>query len=289
MTETQRKLKKISILSIFLLIIVTIGWLLYKPEKEICFNGVKDIGEEGVDCGGFCEKKCPPPLKPPQVQDIKIDWVKYVKDGENNYDLVAKLSNSNERWGISSMKYKFTVRSQEGEVIGVRRGESYIMPKGFIKSEGANYIIENDFKTEKNIGKVDLELSDFNWGEIKDPRDLPDLSRDIIVIRNKEYGPLENGREFYYVSGVTKNVSKYSFFRVDIDVVLFDASGEPIAAGKTDQWTMKAGDGWKFEIRWLAPFSGEVDHVDYEAKTNIFNSSNFMKDYGTGRKYMIPR
>lgn len=289
MTENQRKLKKAFIVGIILFFTAVAFWLLYKPEEQGCFNGIKDIGEKGIDCGGFCDKVCPPLSKPPQVQDISIEWVKYVKDGENNYDLIAKLSNDNERWGVSKLDYKFIVYNKEGRIIGAKKDYAYVMPKGFLKNEVASYIIEDNFKVNEDIGKTDLELSNFNWEEIKDPRDLPDLSRDIIIITDKNYGFVKNGEEFYYASGVTKNVSKYGFFKVDIYVVLFNINDEPIAAGKTDQWTMKAGEGWEFKIFWTNPLSGEVIRVDYGAQTNIFSSGNFMKAYGTGKIYTVPR
>jgi len=289
MTNNQRRLKKLSIVGLILSVLIVIVWFMIKPEEQLCFNGIKDAGEQDVDCGGFCEKKCPLPPKPPQVQDIKVEWVKYIKDGENNYDLVAKLSNDNEQWGVSAVNYKFTVYNDRREAIGEKNGQTYIMPKGFLKDNLSNYVIEDNFQASEDIKKIDFGLSDFNWREIGDPRDLPSLGRDIIIITDKDYGFVKQGKEFYYAYGVTKNASIYSFKYVDINVVLYDINGEPIAAGKTDQWTMGAGSGWEFKIFWKNQFSGEVYYADYAAQTNVFSSGNFMKDYGTEREYTIPK
>ena len=288
MTETQRKFKKLYVIVIILLFIIIIALILFKPEERTCFNGVKDVGEEGIDCGGFCEKKCPPPDKPPTVQDIRVKWVKFIKDGENNYDLVAKISNSNEGWGISSVNYAFNIYSKSGEIIDTVLGKSYVMPRGFLGTNESRYIIENDFKTSEDIEKVSLELYNFNWREIKNLRELPELDVEIIRIVNKDHGFMEDGKEFYYAFGVTENISKYSFFKVDINVVIFDNYGELVAAGKTDQWTLKSGKGWEFKIFWTSPFSEAVGIIDYEAQTNVFDITNFMDIYGTGGKYMIP-
>jgi hypothetical protein len=289
MTETQRKIKKLSIVGVILFFVITTTWILFRPEERTCFNGVKDIGEEGIDCGGFCEKECPPPDKPPTVRDISVKWAKFVEDGENNYDLVAKISNDNENWGISLVDYKFNIYSKEGKVINTVSGKSYIMPKGFLKSSNSRYIIENNFKTYEDIEKVSLELYNFNWCEVKNLRELPELDVEIIRIINKDHGFIENGEEFYYVFGVTENISKYSFFKVDINIVIFDDYGELVAVGKTNQWTLKSGAGWEFKIFWTSPFSEAIGIVDYEAQTNVFDIGNFMDVYGTGEKYIIPK
>jgi len=289
MTELKRNLKKLCIFGIVLFFIIITIWVLYKPEEKICFNNIKDLGEEGVDCGGFCEKECPPPDKPPKVQDINIEWVKFVEDGENNYDLVAKILNNNERWGISSIDYAFNVYNKSGEIIDTISGESYIMPRGFLGSNETKYIIENNFKTDKDIKEVSLDLYNFNWREVKNLLDLPELDVEIIRIINKNHGFTEDKKEFYYASGVTENISKYSFFKVDINIVIFDNYGELVAAGKTNQWTLKSGKGWEFKIFWTSPFLGEVGMVDYEAQTNVFDVNNFMDIYGTGGKYVIPK
>ncbi|MCK4592311.1 hypothetical protein KAT63_02610 [Candidatus Parcubacteria bacterium] len=289
MTSGQREIKKAIIISIVLFIVIITHYLMFPKITEPCFNGVLDIGEEKVDCGGICAKECPPPSAPPNIDEIGIEWVKFIKDDENSYDLVAKIVNSNSSWGISSADYRFVVYGYNGEIIKTGKNETYIMPRGFLKEEGIKYIIEDDFKPNFNVKKVGIELFNYVWKEIKDSRDLPDFSTKVIDIKDKKDGYITDEPEFYYVFGVTKNASKYSFYRVDIDVIIYNANDEPIAVGKTNQWTVSGGGGWEFKIFWNKPFLSDIDYIDYEAQTNVFDSANFMKDFGTGEKYMIPR
>ncbi|MCK5084767.1 MAG: hypothetical protein KAQ64_03880 [Candidatus Pacebacteria bacterium] len=289
MTSGQRTIKKAIIILIILFIIIITHQLMFPKIPEPCFNGVLDIGEEKVDCGGVCIKKCPSPPTPPKVDDIRIEWVKFVKDGENYYDLVAKISNSNPSWGVSSVNYRFVVYSDDGEMIKTEKNKTYIMPKGFLKEEGVKYIIEDNFKLNLNINKVDIELFDHAWNEIKDSRDLPDFNSKVVYIKDKKNGYVTDGPEFYYVYGVTENASKYSFRVVDVNVVAYNANNEPIAVGKTNQWDMLGGGGWEFRIFWRESFSGEINYIDYEAQTNVLDTANFMKDFGTGERYIIPR
>ena len=289
MTSGQRKIKKAIIVSIVLFIIIIIHQFMFPEISEPCFNGVFDIGEEKVDCGGICVEECPPPPAPPKVDEISIEWVEFIKDGENNYDFAAKIINNNSLWGVSSLNYRFVVYRNNGEMIKTEKIKTYIMPKGFLKEEGVKYIIEDNFKTNLKIEKVNIELSDYIWKEIKDLRDLPDFNAKIISIKDRKDGYITDGPEFYYIYGVTKNASKYSFYKVDIDVIIYNSSDEPIAVGKTNQWTVPGKGGWEFRIFWNEPFLVDIDYIDYEAQTNVFDSTNFMKDFGTGEKYIIPR
>ena len=286
MTEIKRNLKKLFIVTL-LLSFILIPWILMnKPkstgeieQKLLCSNGIKDKEEYGVDCGGVCENEC---IIPPGVQNIKIEWVKAVKDGKrngrNNYDLVAKLSNSNKSWGVSNVDYKFIIYYTNGKTDETEKKQSYIMPSGPSKNIGYRYIIKDNFETEGKIEKVDLKLSNFNWNEIKSLYKLSELSNGIIKIINKKHGFYKNSRG-YFASGVTKNGSVYGFYRVDINVALFDKNKEPIAVGKTDQWTMGAGEGWEFVITWTTPPPRQVYYAEYEAQTNVFYEENFMKNY----------
>lgn len=289
MTKKQRKLKKLSIVAVSLFLFLIFTYDYWKPKGEPCFNGVRDKEEDGIDCGGICSNECSLPRKPPKVQNLRTEWVKFVKDGENNYDIIAKLSNDNSQWGISSVDYKFSVYDKSDRIIGTRNGKTYIMPAGFLENTGTKYLIEDNFETSEEIKMADLEMHNFNWNEVKSNISLAELNKKIIEIVDQRYGFVENSNEFYYAYGVTRNVSAYSFFMVDIKVILFDSDNEPIAFGKTDQWTLTAGQGWAFMIYWKNPFEKIVNHVEYEAETNVFNSANFMKVYGTGEKYMIPR
>jgi hypothetical protein len=285
MTGAHRNLKRAIILAFFICIIFAVSWPSIKPKEHQCFNGRIDPGEDEIDCGGICERKCPPPDKPPHVEDVKIEWAKAVKDGNSNYDLIAKVVNTNKHWGASSVGYKFTIFDNNNVKIAVERGETYVVPIGFSENNGAKYIIRDNFVTESQISKVDFELYNFNWGEVKDILDLKELSTETIIVKDALFGPVTEGNAYYYAYGVTKNNSLYSFYRVDISVVLFDDKMEPIAVGKTDQWTIGGGEGWEFRVFWQEPFVGDVLWADFKAETNIYDQSNFMSKFGTGKKY----
>jgi len=286
MTGTQRAIKKSSIVLILLIIAFAIIWPQIRPKEDPCFNGVLDAGEKEIDCGGKCAKACPLPDKPPTVADINKEWAVALKDGSDNYDIVAKISNTNKHWGASSVTYKFVLYGANNTVIDTIIGNTYIVPVGYSDGQGVKYIIKNNYKSKQEVIDVKFDLYDFMWSEVVDILQLPELGVDTIIVKDKEYGLVESGSEYYYVFGVTENTSQYSFRYVDIYTVIYDINGKPIAAGVTDQNTVGAGSGWEFKLFWNDRFSGEPASVDYVAETNIFGQTNFMKDYGTGKKYI---
>jgi len=288
MTKGQRIFKKMFIIAIILLILIGLCFLLFSDKPDKCLNGVLDAGEERVDCGGVCEKKCP--LILPDVSQIEVDWVEFVQDGENRYDLVAKITNKNSSWGVTSVYYRFLIYDDEGNVAKTDFENTYIMPKGFLKEEGKKYIIENNYVFNSEIEKVDIEFEDYDWREVKDALDLVHFNSKIIEIEQEDYGFSEPIFGDYYVFGVANNTSKYIFDRVDISVVLFDKNNRLIAAGKTNHWTLGSDEKREFKIFWKNPIQGEVDYVDYIAQTNVFDSdSNLIDDITTGKEYLTPR
>jgi hypothetical protein len=237
-------------------------------------------GEEGVDCGGFCAKACPTQGKPDGAYDITVNWVKFVQDGRNNYDFVANISNENQKWGIAEATYKFTYFDDKGNELGKKEGKASISPKGNTMDLSSKYIIENDINSETPPAKVTLSLSDLRWEQIKDDLDVDNLNENVIKVTQPDFR-FDKTRGVYVASGVTQNDSKYDFYRVGINVVVFGKDGEIIAAGKTDQLTLESKDGWEFTVVWpnLKIDQSEFGHMDCKVDTNVFDKTNFLEEY----------
>ncbi|MCK4919348.1 MAG: FxLYD domain-containing protein [Candidatus Pacebacteria bacterium] len=288
MTKGQRFIKKMFIVIIILLVLVGLYLILFPNKPDTCLNKVLDVGEERVDCGGVCSKKCP--LIIPDVSEIEVVWVDFIQDGENRYDLVAKILNKNSSWGIYSVYYRFVIYDNAGNVTKTDFENTYIMPKGFLKEEGKKYVIENNYVFNSEIEKVEIEFEDYDWREVKDALDLAHFNFKIIEVEQEDHGFPESIFGDYYVFGVAKNTSKYTFDRVDISVVLFDQNNRLVATGKTNHWTLESDEKREFKIFWKNPIVGEVDYIDYIAQTNIFASgSNLLDDITTGKEYETPR
>lgn len=277
MNSVSRFLKKVIIIFLALVILFGIVYLLTRPKKDPCFDGIQNNREEGVDCGGFCDAVCAKPDRPDYVQDIKINWVKFTEDGRNNYDLVASLSNENEKWGVSSVKYKFAFYDEAENLIGEKEGTTFIMPKGDTEDPSVKYLIEDNVTSNTPIAKASITLSDYDWQELASSKDVYNLNENIIKISEKTFGR-NKVTNFYEASGVTYNTSIYDFFKVDINVVVFGKEGQILAAGKTNQLTLATGDGWRFVVSFpnFAFEESEIESVDYKSETNVFDSNNLV-------------
>lgn len=285
MTGIQRMIKKVSIVLIFFGILFIMIWPSVSPKEDPCFNGVLDETEDEIDCGGICEKMCPPPEKPPLADDITIEWAKAIPDGKNNYILLSKVINTNRTWGTQSVKYMFTVYGENDEIIDKVSGYTFINPMGYSEGEGKKYISVQNYYNERVISKVDFKLSDFNWEEVRDASDMRQFGVDTIKIKNTRHELMIRGDGYYYAYGETLNTTKYKFNNVDIYVVLYDAENNAIGIKKTDQKTVDSGKGWEFRVFWNNELGAEVASADFVAETNIFDKTNFLQPVLTGKKY----
>ena len=280
MNSLQRKLKKMTIVLIVASIILVVAYVLTRPPQDPCFDGKRNNHETGVDCGGFCAAVCGYPGKPDFVNDVVVNWVKYLENGTGRYTFVADLSNENVSWGVSTVNYTFTYYDTDGEVIGTRQGVTSVMPKGKTNNGSVKYIIEDGVASNTQIGDIELTLSDFRWEEVTDDEDVDNLNENVIRISETNFG-IDSKTKAYTAVGVTKNASKYDFYKVEINVVIYGEGDEVLAAGKTNQLTMAAGDGWGFSVLWpnLKVDGGEIARADYRAETDVFDKNNFMKAY----------
>ncbi|MDD3190701.1 MAG: hypothetical protein PHI66_03370 [Candidatus Pacebacteria bacterium] len=280
MNSLQRFVKKSVIVLILLLIIGGIVYIFTRPEEDLCFDGIKNNGEAGVDCGGFCDVECPENLNlPEEVNLLETNWVKIVKDGENTYDLIASVSNDNERWGLSKVKYRFLVYDANGKLMSDVSNSVYFMPRGITSGDDIKYIMENNIHFDDTPVSAEIKFSSYNWKEVETTRELRALNKDIVEISEKANG-FDEEMNLYFARGTTKNTSKYAFAKVDIVAVIFDNNGDVLAVGKTDQLTISAGGGWGFLISWkdLDIDEGRISYIDYKAETNVFNPDNFFEE-----------
>jgi peptidoglycan hydrolase-like protein with peptidoglycan-binding domain len=156
---TERFLKQIiySILTLFLIFFIGFGVFKIFQSKPSCFDGVKNNGETGVDCGGPC-----------QSCEIKtLSALEYNENAsallqQNNYFIYNRVTNMNDGWGAKEFLYTFyfvTITEDRGKVkenvVKKIEGKNYILPNQ------VKYIVDiiekPDFKFDKIVFKIDNE------------------------------------------------------------------------------------------------------------------------------------
>jgi len=261
----SRILKQILIAIIFFFSIGLIIYFGFIKKEPTCFDNIQNQGEQGIDCGGPCED-CPIP--PPPVEDLKVISAEAILSGQNFYDLVAKIRNSNSDYGANLIKYDFKIYDEQNSLISKKSGKTFILP-GETK-----YVIEPFLSSEK-ISQTVFSFSDMEWQRLKVYKE-PE-----IIISQKTYQNLAGEPYYGQASGVAINKSVYDFDKILINVVLLDEDKNILGAGSVELLTMFSGQERYFNVHWSHPIRGAVSSMEMQAETNVFDLENFMKRHGT--------
>ncbi|MDH4359096.1 MAG: hypothetical protein OEV37_04185 [Candidatus Berkelbacteria bacterium] len=259
--------KQITIVLIFVLILAIIGAAVYfltRPSGPTCSDGIKNQGEEDVDCGGPC-KKCK------EIEDLKVISKKFIPTTENNFDLVAVVGNPNIDWGARLASYVFELYDGASQLIGSVKGTTYFLP------QETKYIVEQRFYSEKTIVEARLMLSDVSWEKLSQINDLE------LKVKNTDYQILEDGSSEFI--GVMENKSSYDLDKIEIVGILFDNNGEIAAAGKTFLNTVMRNENREFSFFWPYPIAVQIKSFIAKTYTNVFLNDNFIKIHGEPKDF----
>ncbi|MDP2934549.1 MAG: hypothetical protein Q8N59_02185 [bacterium] len=252
--------KQIIIVVIFLLIIAAIvvgSYFIFRPKsKATCIDGIKNQGEERVDCGGPCN-----PCEK-QREPLEIIYQKAIPTVENNFDLVVGVRNPNNNWGAKSVGYTLNIYSEQGENIVSKQGSFYIIP------QEDKYIVEPKISLSDKPGKVEFKILNTSWQRLSGFRDL------ALRIKDKKIQTGEGVQA--RISGVITNNTNYDLNKAEIVGVIFGTNNEIIAAGKTEVNTLLREENRYFEINWPQRISGEVVSYEIKAYTDVFSPDNFI-------------
>lgn len=264
----NRGKKRFVIVVVYLMFFGVLGSLAYyilAPDPT-CNDGKKNQMEESVDCGG----PCAPCEKVINAQPLKIDEKYFVYGNNSQYDVMAAITNPNDKYGAVKFNYEFQLLDQSGVVLEKRAGTSFALP------DESKFIIELNLRSAINPYTAKFEIKDVVWDEFLDYEE-PKLN-----IYEKNF---QEESEKNVTSGLLKNESYFDFNSIEINIVLRDSNGKPIALGKNEMRTIRSQEERDFKLIWPYKFSGNVAIVDIKAEADVFNSDNFIKKYLPSRQF----
>jgi len=269
---SRRTNKRIVIALIFFLILSGIGFLIYfysiKP-KPTCDDGIKNQNEEDIDCGGVCS-----PCELVYIKDIEVLSVKVIPTQNNFYDLVAQIKNPNQNYGSGEVFYKFGLYDSQDRLINEYSGITYILPNQ------TKYLLKIKAESNSSVKQVKLSFSNVKWEKPED------YQAPQIGIQQKEYRLLDDNEPgFAQVRAILVNKTGFDLDKIDIDVLLFDASNRLIAININEINTFLAGQERDFLSTWFNPISGQVNSVEIEVETNIFDPDNYLSGIKDKEKF----
>ena len=212
---------------------VPVFFALYRAPT--CFDGIQNGGEQGVDCGGACQKLCASSFLPPSVS-----WTRFEQVAPNTYNLAAYIINPNIDGAASDVPYEMVVYDQQGVPIANEKGTVSLPPH-------RNTLA---FVSGVTVGKRTPVKALFqftgapNWFKQADP-----LS--VLNIGNKDYRENAAGSSL----GVTiENPSVEPLRNIRVSAVLYDTAGNALGFSDT------AIDEIPAQGSALAPFTWPESH-----------------------------
>lgn len=274
MNAFARLFRKIFFGFLFFALIAGSGYGVYSKflvPAPNCADNIQNQNETGIDCGGVCPNACAVSV-PQEVGKVQVEWVKAVPSGIGAYDLAAKIKNPNKYWGLKDYDYQFISKNEAGNVVLTKEGSSYLLPNDY------DYVIALSIKADSPPQNIEFKISNEKWVNVSGDYDISSVSLPV----NSQQFNLKDASGLSSASGVLINDTAYNFDRIDIKVALFGSDNSLLGVNTSNLDTVLSKEERRLLIVWSDPPASAVYGVDFKATTNIFNSSNFMRHYGTG-------
>lgn len=122
--RTKRKLTYTTIALSPLFVIAGIIYTATFFPNPTCSDGIQNQGEEGVDCGGVCERLCQA-----AVPSLDTVWDRAFSVSDSVYNLAAYIENPNRDLVARDVPYRFRVYDRDNILISERYGQMDILPQ----------------------------------------------------------------------------------------------------------------------------------------------------------------
>lgn len=246
-------------LTVFFFVIFIIYLLWFKPAPT-CFDGRRNQGELGIDCGGPCPACEIKTLIPPESSQVKYF------PADDQTVLAAEIRNLNLNWGADYFSYTFDIYGDEGIKI------KSLTKNSFIYSGEIKYLFEPVEINFKNIKDIKISFSDINW---KSAKEFPKPSVQVREIKTES---TDRDGAGVIISGFVTNNNAFGLSKVRIIGFLFNQSGTQISASKTEMENIKAFEEKSFKIN----FPKNISLITAPAQTTPLY--NFTRDLTIGSK-----
>jgi len=238
--STKRRLVYGGGLFVFVVIIMLLFFARFFYVAPTCFDGRKNGGESGVDCGGTCQFICTSDSLKPIVL-----WSKIFNISGDVYTAVSYVENPNINARNDNAEYRFTVLDQDNKLITVVEGRTNIPKnKRFVVFEPGIVIKINKPKSAQ------FEFTSFgNW------RKDTTIEPDIVI----EHGGLLSTSTVPRINGKVYNNSFKTITSVELDVLVLDSKENVVAASRTFVDNLLAQSNQNFVFTWPKPFDLGVE------------------------------
>ena len=230
---------------LFFLIIISIPVAKYFLSiKPTCFDGRQDGGETAVDEGGPCVK-----LNPADLSPLSTLWARAFQVRDGSYTAVAYLENPNQGAGVAQVDYQFSLYDAANIEIAEQDGTAAVLPGGITP------ILETGIDTGNRVAvHTYFKITDDNldWEAMTSPASAVAISNQTV----------SNTDSMPRITALATNTSFASFYNVRYVVVVFDPSGNAIAASQTLSQELDPSTPQQITFTWPAAFGASVGRID---------------------------
>lgn len=268
----KRFLKQLIIAMVYLLIFSGVGfltWNFFSPPT--CFDGFKNQGEEGVDCGGPCQSCEIKTLAYPVI----LKKVFFLDPEGNAFDAAIQLKNPNSNWGLRAFNYQIDFKDSSGHTLpGSLFGKSFLMPNT------TQWLMETAKFAPAETKEIELKIntSTLEWSKVRSY-----VMEDKFVIRDQHFRLLTPPAVGYAeLTGRIENKSPFNVKDVEIQGILYDRDKRIISFGRTTLFSLASKEVREFRIFWPKKFLNRNPVADFEVlvKINFLTDEAFLQEYG---------
>jgi len=243
--------RQITYFLIFAIIVLGAVYFVWKgATKPTCFDNKQNQGEEDVDCGGPCAKKCLG-----EVQNLIVLWSRFFETSKGKYDVAALVKNPNLFLSISSLKYKFEIRDKDNFLITGKEGKTFITPGETFPIFGTN--IDAGSRT---VGRAFIELEkNPQWERIE--KEKPPL-----IVSRKQFS---NEPPFPRLIITLENKSVYAVNNISAAAVLYDNDKNAKGVSLTTIDSIAGKSSQEVVFTWPRLFGEEPSSTEIFLKTSL--------------------
>jgi len=229
---------------LFLVGIIALVYIgVFKPAPS-CFDGIKNQGEEDVDCGEVCGNSC----AILSVRSVEIATVETVGI-KGKTIAVVEIRNPNSLFGASGVSYSLVVADRFGQAVEI--SDSTFVYPGEIRFR---VLINVPNSSLPNLDSLPYKLSTekVEWIDASGFLRPDSQIRNIQSRYDRESGLL-------IVGGILKNANDYAISSATISGIVRDRTGELVGASHTLVKDLKPQEERFFQI--VTPIVDGLDEV----------------------------
>ncbi len=245
MSSWSQRRKSVYALIVFIIVVGAIGipgfYLFY--QSPTCTDGVMNGNEQGVDCGGSCERLCQTSFLQPSLA-----WTRFEQVAPGLYNLAAYIVNPNIDAEALSVPYHIALYDNRGVLIIDTAGHVTLPPhRNTIAFMGA-----------VNVGKRIPSKALFEFTAPPDWHKKTD-ALSAIAVGDKKYAEDSLGSS---LTVILKNTSVYPIINVGVYAVLYDKDNNALGFSKTFVDEIPAKGSSLAPFTWPVNRKGEVISIE---------------------------